>query len=139
MNTPSLTSLPGALQNGPKQKPAVLGQCRSDSTGWRSSKCGNNLAYRLDNFVETEWQCQESCCFLDGSESFFSDRSPVVFSCRELLWCLEKGDFDKHINYASFCEQFQEHNKDQRREQILFHGMFSMVRQKHFPLSLPSP
>lgn len=30
---------------------------------------------------------------------------------------------DNHINYASFCEQFQEHNKGQRRK-VLFHGMF---------------
>lgn len=31
-NTPALASLCGALQNVPKQKPAVLGQCQSDST-----------------------------------------------------------------------------------------------------------
>lgn len=44
---------------------------------WCSSKCGNNLAYRLDNFVETEWCCQESYCFLEGAESFllFSQKS----------------------------------------------------------------
>lgn len=50
----------------------------------------------------------------------------------------ERG-FDNHINYALFCEQFQKHNKGQRRGQVLFHGVFRVVSQKYFTLSLPSP
>lgn len=50
----------------------------------------------------------------------------------------ERG-FDNHINYASFCEQFQDHKRGQRRGQVLFHGMFSTVLQKYFPLPLPPP
>lgn len=45
--------------------------------------------------------------------------------------------FDNRINYASFCEQFQEQNRGQRRK-VLFHGMFTVMLQKCFPLSLPS-
>lgn len=50
----------------------------------------------------------------------------------------ERG-FDNNINYALFCEQFQEHSKGQRGGQVFFHCMFSRVLQKYFPLSLPSP
>lgn len=45
------------------------GSARVTAQQWCSSKCENNLAYRLDNFVETEWWCQESCRFLEGAES----------------------------------------------------------------------
>lgn len=57
-----------------------------------SSKCGNNLAYGSDDFVETEWQCQGRCCFLEGADDFSSDENLTVFRCRKLLWGLEERD-----------------------------------------------
>lgn len=77
-------------QNVPKQNPP--GWAVAVTAQQWSSKCGNNLAYGSDDFVETEWQCQECCCFLEGAEDFSSDESPTVFRCRKLLWCLEEGD-----------------------------------------------
>lgn len=38
---------------------------------------------------------------------------------------LEERGFDSRASHASFCEQFQEQSRDQRRGPVLFQDMFS--------------
>lgn len=125
-----LVQCPAVSQSRTQQ---CLGSSGAAAQHWCSSKQGNNLAHRLDNAVQTQRWCQESCCLEELRACFSSD---TVSWCRELWWGLRKGDLTVVPVMLHFASNFR--SRAGIREEAQSYSRICLVLQERFPLSLHS-